>query len=70
MYKTNEKLLKEQMKEKRVSFEELAEKVGCDRATLYRRLQNGTLRIADMLCISDTLSLDPAMSEAIFLNRQ
>lgn len=49
--------------------EALADEIGVDRSTLYRRLKNGTLRIGDVHRMCDVLNLSAEEAISIFLPR-
>ena len=68
---TNVDKLKGAIKEKRLSPEKVAEIIGIDKSTMYRKLNNGgdefTIKQADI--ISQTLGLSAEEAQAIFFSQ-
>jgi len=67
MYKTNTELLKKKISENKMTFQEVSDNLGIDRATFYRRLQNNKLRICDMQKLTDMLKMSGEEATSIFL---
>jgi len=53
--------------ERATTKEAVADEMGIDRSTFYRRLKNGSLRIGDMHKICDILKLSKSEAIEIFL---
>ena len=68
---TNTNKLRGKIVENGLTVPELAEKIGMDRATLYRKLSNGaeTMLIKEANAIISTLGLTPDEAVAIFFSR-
>ncbi|MBK6089671.1 helix-turn-helix domain-containing protein [Ruminococcus difficilis] len=68
---TNVDKLKGKIKEKRLTPEKLADAIGIDKSTMYRKLNNGgdefTIGQADK--IAKVLSLDAGEAQAIFFSQ-
>lgn len=67
MYKTDCEKLKEKISENGLTFQEVSDYLGIDRATFYRRVKSNSLRICDMQKISELLSLTGEEAGHIFL---
>ena len=67
MYKTDSDKLRYKISEKGLSLEDVAMFLGIDRATLYRRIKNNSLRISDMQKITEILCLSGEEAKNIFL---
>ena len=48
MYQVDINELKKELEKRKISFDQLAEVIGIDRSTLYRRIKSNRLRIVDM----------------------
>lgn len=68
---TNVDKLKGVIKEKRLTPEKVAEKIGIDKSTMYRKLSNGgedfTIKQADL--ISQILNLNATEAQSIFFSQ-
>lgn len=53
--------------ERRTTKEAVANEIGIDRTTLYRRLKTNTLQIGDIHCICKYLNLSSSEAVDIFL---
>ena len=67
MYKTDCEKLKEKINEHGLTFQEVSDYLGIDRATFYRRIKRNSLRICDMQKISELLCLTGEEAGRIFL---
>lgn len=67
MYRTNYAKLKEAISNNGYSLAKVAEFLGIDRTTLYRRIKNNSLTIGDMQKISELLCMSGDEAKAIFL---
>ncbi len=67
MYHVDVDKLNGKIAERRTSKEALADAIGVDRSTLYRRISNGKLLVEDAHKISEALSLTKAEAIEIFL---
>lgn len=67
MYKTNLEMLKEEIENSEKSYEEVANYLEIDRATLYRRIKNNTLRICDIQRITEFIGIPVEKACLIFL---
>ena len=68
MYRVDYKKLEKAMEDKNISKEDVAKAIGVDRSTLYRRLRNGKLLVADAHKICDVLELSDLEAVNIFLS--
>ena len=65
----NADMLRGKIAEKRTTVSELAEKMGIDKATLYRRLANGdSFSIGEARKVAEILGLSNEEAIAIFFN--
>lgn len=70
MYKIDVNKLNGKIVEMGTTKEAIADEIGIDRSTFYRRLKNGKLLIGDMHKICDVLKLSTPEAIEIFLVRQ
>lgn len=70
MYGLDINKLNGKIAERSTTKEALAEEIGIDRSTFYRRLKNGRLLIGDMHKICSVLNLTKAEAIEIFLVEQ
>lgn len=64
----NTRLIREKVKSKGLSLEELANDIGIDRSTLYRKLQDDgeTFKVSEMKLLISVLELTPDEVNLIF----
>ena len=67
MFYVNEDKLNGVIAEKRTTKEALADSIGIDRSTFYRRLKNNALLVRDVHAICSTLHLNAEQAREIFL---
>jgi len=67
MYHIDTQALQMRIKEEETTVEALAKEIGVDRATLYRRMKTGKLRIGDVHGLCDALGLSKEEAVNIFL---
>lgn len=70
MYKIDINKLNGKIAEMATTKEAIADEIGINRSTFYRRLKNGKLLIGDMHKICDALKLSTTEAIEIFLVRQ
>lgn len=69
MYRIDVNKLNGKIVERATTKEAIADEIGIDRSTFYRRLKNGKLLIGDMHKICDVLKLSTEEAIEIFLVR-
>ena len=69
MYHVDTNRLNDVIAERNTTKEALAEAIGIDRSTFYRRLKSSTLTIKDIHGLCRELNLNASDASAIFLSR-
>lgn len=69
MYYVDEDKLNGKIVECRTTKERIADEIGVDRSTFYRRLKSSTLRLSDVHKMCECLNLTDAEAISIFLAR-
>lgn len=64
----NAELIREIVKSKKITLDELSKEIGVDRSTLYRKLENDgeTFKVSEMKKLISTLDLTPEDVNRIF----
>lgn len=69
MYYVDVNKLNGKIAERRTTKEQIADKIGVDRSTFYRRLNSSTLRLSDVHKMCEYLGLTDQEAISIFLAR-